>query len=110
MIDEGFEIKIDNTKTDIVITIKSSKLFFWDNVKDDILPFLEVLEEKFYFNDYSKVDFCSLSDKKESFDKITTYRRLLLRDVIKDDKIVINNELTSIKVSEDYITFLRNNF
>ena len=55
LIDEGFKVKIDRTE-DKEVKIEIHKFYFpnwtkftWDDVKDDLIPFLEVLREKYSF-------------------------------------------------------------
>jgi hypothetical protein len=56
LIDDGFRVKVD--AEDITLSILIHKFSFpnwtkftWDDVKDDVIPLLEVLKEKYYFNE-----------------------------------------------------------
>jgi len=56
LIDDGFRVKVDAEDDTLSILIHKFSFpnwtnFTWDDVKDDVIPLLEVLKEKYYFNE-----------------------------------------------------------
>jgi hypothetical protein len=56
LIDDGFRVKVDAEDNTLSILIHKFSFpnwtnFTWDDVKDDVIPLLELLKEKYYFNE-----------------------------------------------------------
>jgi len=54
LIDEGFKVNVDRTHKEVKIRIHNFYFpnwtkFTWDDVKDDVIPFLEILSDKYNF-------------------------------------------------------------
>lgn len=95
LIDEGFSISIQDNKVNykpIRIDVnpegnglKSS--FKWSEVKNDIIPLLELLSEKYEFDDFEPIHFSEVLSDTYTY----TYT---LDDVINDSGYFINDEVS----------------
>lgn len=93
LIDDGFRVKVDTE--DITLSILIHKFSFpnwtnftWDDVKDDIIPLLEVLKEKYSF--FENIKFVSEDQHHNNF-----YLEYKYDDVI-NDSFTLNQDLDKI--------------
>lgn len=94
LIDEGFRVKVDRTENNQV-KIEIHKFYFpnwtkftWDDVKDDVIPFLDILRDKYSF--FEDIKFVSEDQYYNYF-----YLEYKYDDVI-DDTFTLNQDLDGI--------------
>lgn len=94
LIDEGFRVKVDRTENNQV-KIEIHKFYFpnwtkftWDDVKDDVIPFLDILRDKYSF--FEDIKFVSEDQYYNYFNLEYKY------DDVIDDSFTLNKDLDSI--------------
>ena len=94
LIDEGFKVKVDRTENNQV-KIEIHKFYFpnwtkftWDDVKDDVIPFLDILRDKYSF--FEDIKFVSEDQYYNYFNLEYKY------DDVIDDSFTLNKDLDRI--------------
>ncbi len=94
IIDEGFRVKVDRYE-DNQVKIEIHKFYFpnwtkftWDDVKDDVIPFLDILRDKYSF--FEDIKFVSEDQYYNYFNLEYKY------DDVINDSFTLNQDLDSI--------------
>ena len=93
LIDEGFKVNVDRTYKEVKIQIHNFYFpnwtkFTWDDVKDDVIPFLEILREKYSF--FEDIKFVSEDQHYNYFNLEYKY------DDVINDSFTLNQDLDRI--------------
>lgn len=80
LMDAGFVYRLYNNDSGIIILIlhETKNYFKWEDIKEDILPFIELLEDKYFISDIYMV-------KKNSYNQ-----SLLKRGFVGDSSVLIS--------------------
>jgi hypothetical protein len=100
LIDEGFRVKVDRTENNQV-KIEIHKFYFpnwtkftWDDVKDDVIPFLDILRDKYSF--FEDIKFVSEDQFVTSWGYYNYFNLEYKYDDVIDDSFTLNQDLDRI--------------